>query len=581
MHLHNHRDRYHTIQHHRDIALYEKRLKEIYEQAAREAVRCCSGIDSLSDDLFTFDQFPITHERIDRLLADLNKQTYTLVADGIRGQWALANDKNNWLCQQVFGDSLNSLTEAEKTRYFNNNDTALQAFLTRKVQGLNLSDRVWRYTTAYKSEIEMALDYGIRNGQDAASIARDLKQYLVYPDKLFRRVRDQHGNLVLSKAARAFHPGQGVYRSSYMNARRLAATETNIAYRSADHERHQQLDFVVGIEIHLSNNHTCKGVKGDYYDICDELQGRYPKDFKFVGWHPHCRCYVTSILKTPAELRADVERIKHGEPTTTDSENAVSDVPPQFKDWISGNADRIATAKQLPYFLWDNGARVDGKYHLMDFTPKVKSIADIAAERHAARSPEQAAAIMQRWNGQHSQALADNAALMAKAQRTLTVATRYGIDPTDLQKAIGGTRFTMPTSQFSTQAFTRYNKATLAAVEAAMQDVRAKALQQALAARQALLAAREAAAKEVALATKRADNFIKMAAAQKDLDASALQAALAKGDITDLKQTIDDFQAQVDHGKQAALRHVRYHPRHAEKASAIHRVRAAAGQGCH
>ena len=68
-----------------------------------------------------------------------------------------------------------------------------------------------------------------------------------------------------------------------MNARRLAVTETNLAYRTADYDRYQLFDFVVGIEIHLSGNHTCKGVKGDFFDICDELQGKYPKDFKFTG----------------------------------------------------------------------------------------------------------------------------------------------------------------------------------------------------------------------------------------------------------------------------------------------------------
>ncbi|MBR3455746.1 MAG: hypothetical protein IKH26_10515 [Bacteroidaceae bacterium] len=48
--------------------------------------------------------------------------------------------------------------------------------------------------------------------------------------------------------------------SSYKNARRLAATECNTAYRTADHERWQQMDFVVGQEVHLSGNHTCKAV---------------------------------------------------------------------------------------------------------------------------------------------------------------------------------------------------------------------------------------------------------------------------------------------------------------------------------
>ena len=40
---------------------------------------------------------------------------------------------------------------------------------------------------------------------------------------------------------------RGVYRSSYNNARRLAATETNIAYRTADHLRWQQMDFVISL----------------------------------------------------------------------------------------------------------------------------------------------------------------------------------------------------------------------------------------------------------------------------------------------------------------------------------------------
>ena len=46
-----------------------------------------------------------------------------------------------------------------------------------------------------------------------------------------------------------------------------------------------------------------------FFDICDELKGDYPKDFKFTGWHPHCRCYATPLLKTPEELAADNQRI--------------------------------------------------------------------------------------------------------------------------------------------------------------------------------------------------------------------------------------------------------------------------------
>ncbi len=216
-------------------------------------------------------------------------------------------------------------------------------------------------------------------------------------------MRDEHGILHLSKNAKAFHPGQGVYRSSYMNARRLAATEINIAYRTADHIRQQQLDFVVGIEIHLSNNHTCKGPDGKphpFYDICDELQGRYPKEFKFTGWHPHCRCYVTTVLKTPEEFKRDRERILNGGQPDPQSKNTVKDMPPAFKEWLERNHDRIAKAKSLPYFLRDNGKMTDGEWVVNEFEsmqPQEPTPLEIAAKRHAARTPQQVQDIRDRW----------------------------------------------------------------------------------------------------------------------------------------------------------------------------------------
>lgn len=197
-------------------------------------------------------------------------------------------------------------------------------------------------------------------------MSRDLRGYLQQPDKLFRRVRDAYGVLRLSQAAKAYHPGRGVYRSSYKNARRLAATETNIAYNTADYLRWQQLDFVVGIRVELSNNHTLNG--RPFHDICDELsaprgsnntggRGCYPKDFKFTGWHPLCRCHALTILKTDDEIAEDTRRILAGEPTDTGSVNRVDDMPQEFKEWVDSNAGRITGAANrgtLPYFIRDN-----------------------------------------------------------------------------------------------------------------------------------------------------------------------------------------------------------------------------------
>ena len=171
-------------------------------------------------------------------------------------------------------------------------DAKIQVFESNSQQGLNLSNRVWRYAEQFKEEIEMGLDIGIRSGRSADALSRDLRQYLQQPDKLFRRVRDEHGQLQLSKRAKAYHPGQGVYRSSYKNARRLAATEANIAYRTSDHLRWQQLDFVVGIEIHLSGNFSflefpyhgepCAALNQCNHSMCIAIALKFPTYDRFV-----------------------------------------------------------------------------------------------------------------------------------------------------------------------------------------------------------------------------------------------------------------------------------------------------------
>ena len=334
--------------HNSHLAAYEKQIDAIYAAAAQEAAKIGVSIHDFNPDkLFSFADYPITRKRVDKLLQGLNSNVYACIVNGIKSEWKLSNDKNDELCDKVFAGKEKNLTQSMRRRYYNTNEAARDAFINRKNYGLKLSDRVWRYTNQFKEEIELGLDCGIRDGLAASEMARDLKQYLRNPDKLFRRVRDEHGQLQLSKRAAAYHPGQGVYRSSYKNARRLTVTEGSMAYHSSDYERWQQLGFVVGIEIILSKNHPVP-------DICDDLKGRYPKDFKFTGWHPHCRCSVLTVLKTQDEMAKDTEKILAGEPLDGESVNAVKDVPENFREWIKDNAERVKYQTAVPYFIKDN-----------------------------------------------------------------------------------------------------------------------------------------------------------------------------------------------------------------------------------
>lgn len=339
-------------QHSANIEKYSRQLKQLFEKMAGDAAVIGAAVDKVNPDRpFSFADYPQTKKRADKLIKGLNDEMSTIIVNGVRSSWTLANNKNNELARAVFGNSIGKLSKAEYARYFNNNGVALDAFLKRKESGLNLSDRVWKYSQQFKKEIEFGLDLGIGNGLSAHEMTRDLKQYLQHPDKLFRRVRDKHGNLQLSKAAQAFHPGRGVYRSSYKNAMRLSRTENNMAYKASDYERWNQFDFVVGLEIRLSNN-------PNHCPLCESLAGKYPKTFKFVGWHPQCRCAALPILKTPDELAAETKQILAGEPTSTASSKEITDLPSSFNNWYANNKTRLDQAVSKPYWLRDNAGLI-------------------------------------------------------------------------------------------------------------------------------------------------------------------------------------------------------------------------------
>ena len=337
-----------NISHNKRIKAFEKLVKEIFNLSNEEAIKLAKSVDYDTKKLFKFEDYPELKKRANKLFKDFKKSLEKLIIKGITSEWEQSNLVNNQLAMNILGlKSIKDITDNQK-RYFNNNDKALQAFIQRKINGMNLSDRVWNLSKQYKTGLEQALTVGISDGRSAAELSRDVREYLNNPNKLFRRVRDFENKLNLSSTAKKYQPGQGIYRSSYKNALRLTATEINMAYRTADYYRWLQLDFVVGIEVKLSNNHTIKdpktGQRIPFYDMCDELQGKYPKTFMFTIWHPNCRCLAIPILKTTDEFFDK----------TKSSKNEVKEIPKQFNDWYNKNKDRINNAKSVPYFLKDN-----------------------------------------------------------------------------------------------------------------------------------------------------------------------------------------------------------------------------------
>lgn len=357
---------------------YAAEVRAIYLDALGEIINLVKGTELEDGKPFSFSEYGYSEE-VTPILRNMYSRTYQAIRGGVQKEWILSNEHNDELVKSIFGAS--SIEDHHFARYFLRNKEAMDAFFARKTgeEGLSLSQKVWKYNGMFKGELENALDLAIGEGTPANRLATKIKGYLQEPDKFYRRFRvkigeDENGNPIYGRIwkrriwdkesesykwvnddPKKYHPGQGVYRSSYRNAQRLARTETNIAYREADFTRWQQLDFVVGVEIKLSNNHPV-------WDICDDLKGVYPKGFKWVGWHPNCRCYMVPVLAKEEELDQMLDKILNGEDPGSVVTDSPKDLPDQFQTWVKDNEERYAKAEAkgtLPYFIRDNKKAVE------------------------------------------------------------------------------------------------------------------------------------------------------------------------------------------------------------------------------
>ena len=306
---------YHQNQTEKDVSKLLQLLDEVLKMAV-----LYYGMQALNkgSDLFTFALYPVLNKKINSLFERF-QNTFS--------------QKMNFYVDKHYNISHNKFKEV-----FDGIQGANESFKPLRKKNIQTealrSARVWNLSKQYRTEIEMALDIAISEGTPANELASILKKYLRNPDSLFRRYRDKNGVLQLSKKAKEYHSGQGVYRSAYKNAERLARTEINIAYRKADIERWQSMDMIAGYEIKRSRHpYGC--------EICDMMKGIYPKSFVWVGNHPNCRCYMTPIFK--ADLKG--------------KELAIN---PKLTNWIISNEEKITTASSVPMFLWGVDVQSEG-----------------------------------------------------------------------------------------------------------------------------------------------------------------------------------------------------------------------------
>lgn len=356
--------------------IYAASVGEIYRRYMLKAIDMIKGVKLIEGKAFSFAGYGYGDEAT-MLFREMYSVLYQFIKKSMEKEFALSNANNDELIKSIFG--ARSIEDKHFARYFARNMEALDALFARKTVdgGLNLSQRVWKYTGSYRHELENVLDLAIGEGTGANQMAAKVQKYLNDPDRFYRRFRVKVGEAEdgspkygrqwkrrvydqetesykwVNDNPKKYSPGQGVYRSSARNAQRLTRTQTNIAYRTADIDRWAQLDFVVGYEIKRSNNpYPC--------DVCEGLKGRYPKTFKWTGWHPNCRCHMIPILAAADEIEDQIERILTGDDRQINkSINEVVDFSASFKQWIIDNQERMRRSSSTPYFIRDNIAAIN------------------------------------------------------------------------------------------------------------------------------------------------------------------------------------------------------------------------------
>ncbi len=334
-----------------------------------------SNIENGAD--FTWKDNPIAEKKIDQMIDMLTQKSYAIISNGVthyqqygtqsaldalreRARQIAAKYGNQKFINRGATDEIKALDkEATNQRRIDAVGGHSRTIANRGGGMNNLSKSVWNLNDQVKKEIEIIVQDSIRKGYSTEYAIKLAQKYLNNPNEIDAWKKDENGEWYQTPAAKDYHPGRGVYKSAIKNVERMIRTETMAAYRTAEIEQYQKNPMIKGYRIQLSSNHTTThghhGVK-EISDICDRLQGDYPKSFVWTGWHPNCRCVLIPIMLTDEEFAKYLKAKREGKLDEFAKKTNIQDFPENMTEWMSENKPRIQEVisnpqKELPTWV--------------------------------------------------------------------------------------------------------------------------------------------------------------------------------------------------------------------------------------
>ena len=199
---------------------------------------------------------------------------------------------NSWIDKANNVHRYNAALELySQSTWFRINAQAMEHLIRFNPSGIMFSESIWKNLAVTQQQLRSTIIRGLIIGESPAQLSKDIRGFLHEPEKLFRRVKyKKTGKLRLSKAASEYHPGQGVYRSSYMNAMRVSVTEYARAYSEGTIRYAESKNWIKGYIWRTGGLNPCAD--------CLDLEGQYFKKGEQVGipLHPLCKCWYELII---------------------------------------------------------------------------------------------------------------------------------------------------------------------------------------------------------------------------------------------------------------------------------------------
>lgn len=155
--------------------------------------------------------------------------------------------------------------------------------ISRKENGITLSQRVWRNTQAAQRGLDETINVGLAIGKSPAEIAKDVRRF-ISPDV----------------------PGGASYA-----AMRLGRSEVLNAYHTTSINKMKETPWIEAVKWNLSGSHPRPDECNEYADSGNLAgDGLWSPDQVPAKPHPNCLCYVTSVSPSLDEF---ARRYKNGE----------------------------------------------------------------------------------------------------------------------------------------------------------------------------------------------------------------------------------------------------------------------------